>query len=194
MMFTGIVETTAPVLRRTESSLILGCPQNFTDIVIGSSICVSGVCLSVTECDRGQLIFAVVPETWKCTKLGSLSAGDTVNLERALKADGRFDGHIVQGHVETVGEVGSLIRSDDGSGMLTVHIPPELLPFIVAKGSIAFDGVSLTVALLKEDAVVVALIPHTLTGTTLGNLHAGDSVNIETDILARYAKKFSLIA
>jgi riboflavin synthase len=128
--------------------------------------------------------FDVVPETWAKTKLGALKVEDRVNLERALRADGRFDGHVVQGHIEGTAEVVSV--SPEGEGVrMTLHIPLELVPFVVPKGSIALDGVSLTVAQAKSSECSVALIPTTLRETTLGGLEAGDTINIETDIFLR---------
>ncbi|MCF7845080.1 MAG: riboflavin synthase [Kiritimatiellales bacterium] len=179
-MFTGIIETMAEVQQRTDSQLKVSRPQLFVDIAIGSSISVSGVCLSVIAFDEISMTFDVIPETFKCTKLGSLEERDKVNLERAMLATDRFEGHIVQGHTESVGVVkwGSV-------GVLLVEISDELLKYIVPKGSISLDGVSLTVASKEENKVTVALIPHTLANTTLGLLKDGDQVNIETDVMVR---------
>lgn len=339
-MFTGIIEATARVQESGNGMLLIDRPKIFTDIRIGSSIAVSGACLSVVEMNKKCIQFNVVPETLSKTAIGSYKKGNRVNLERAMKADGRLDGHIVQGHVEGVGEVvsssspqppppleeGELsleeeanewkpktlpgntkffartmrseptaaesllwdhIRRDQlgvrfrrqyvlegqildfycptrkialevdggipddrlqkksdlerdrylleehgirtirienesifadvdtvvarlqasiqnntqhtspsssgggarGGGFLTLRIPPLLLSSIIPKGSITIDGVSLTVASIEEDCITVALIPHTLENTTLGSLKKGDHVNIETDILARYAQK-----
>lgn len=182
-MFTGIIEATAHVLKISDSGLTLERPAVFDDIKIGGSIAVSGVCLSVTAFDKNSMSFDVVATTFQKTKLGSLKKGDTVNLERALRADARLEGHIVLGHCEGVGEglaVGAV------GALLTVTIPEELKKYVVLHGSITLDGVALTVAALKGTAVTVAIIPHTLTNTTLGSLKAGDSVNIETDILGKY--------
>jgi len=180
-VFTGIIEAMAPVKSKTDQQLVLERPLQFDDIKIGSSICVSGACLSVIQFDDSTLTFDVVPETWAKTKLGDLKEGDQVNLERALPADGRFEGHVVQGHVEQSAEVIEL--SDDN--VLTIRLSEGLLPFIIPKGSIAIDGVSLTVAKVDSDKCSVALIPHTREQTTLGKLKEGDHVNIETDILIR---------
>ncbi len=184
-MFTGIVETTAPILLKTDTSLALERPTFFKDLTIGSSIAVAGVCLSVVSFDEVSMHFNVVGETWARTNLGAKQKGDRVNVERALAAGGRFEGHIVQGHIEGTGEVIEL-RNDGQWTMLSVRIPADILPFVVFKGSIAIDGVSLTVASLAGDVCTIALIPHTLEVTTLGSLKAGDRVNIETDILAKY--------
>lgn len=184
-MFTGIVETTAPILRKTDTSLVLERPTSFKDLTAGCSISVSGVCLSAVKFDEVSMHFDVVGETWARTNLGTKKEGDRVNVERALAANGRFEGHIVQGHVEGTAEVVGL--TNDGQWtMLTVRLPADLLPSVVFKGSIAIDGVSLTVAALNGELCTIALIPHTLEVTTLGTLKAGDTVNIETDILAKY--------
>ena len=337
-MFTGIIEATARVQESGNGILVIERPKTFDDLRIGSSIAVAGVCLSVVKLNKNCIQFEVVPETLQKTTLGSYKEGDTVNLERAMKVDARLDGHIVQGHVEGVGEVRSVstssprppppsegrellgkqwgasrvlpsntkffaremrreptaaesllwdrIRRDrlgvrmrrqyvldgqildfycpalkfaievdggihsehlqkksdterdrylleehgittirisndrvfgdadvvvkdllayiqnitqqtspssEGGGVrgggLHMSIPRNLFPFIVPKGSIALDGVSLTVASIEEDCISVALIPHTLENTTLGRLQKGDRVNIETDVLVRYAVK-----
>ncbi len=226
-MFTGITETMAELKNRTDTGLTIERPSNFDDIQIGSSICVSGVCLSVVKFDDASISFGVHEETWKRTKLGSLNAGDKVNLERAMKADSRFEGHVVQGHVDGVGVVvggagaspagdrprGPVGRSpgegwsekfvaprgrssaEHGSAsdahappMLTIKYPQALSNLIVEKGSIAIDGVSLTICEVDDEKFSVALIPHTLEVTTLGNLKDGDKVNLEADILGKYAQ------
>lgn len=185
-MFTGIIETTAPVLENANNKLVLERPAIFDDIKVGSSICVSGVCLSIVAFNDQSMRFDVVDETLRKTKLGTLKTGDTVNLERSLKASDRFEGHIVQGHVEGVAMLKDL-HTESGSGtLMTIELPTDIAPFVIAKGSIAIDGVSLTVATIAETLCTVALIPHTLSITTLGHLKIGDPVNIETDILGRY--------
>ena len=188
-MFTGIIEATADVIEKREDGLILQRPSEFDDIKIGSSICVSGVCLSIVEFDQSSMSFDVVPETFRCSKLGSLEEGDRVNLERAMKADGRFEGHVVQGHVECTTLCVSLDISSEKISNPKFQIPNGLGQYIVSKGSITIDGVSLTVASVEEDTFSIALIPHTLENTTLGSLREGDAVNIETDILVRYSLK-----
>ncbi len=187
-MFTGIIEATAKVLKIGRNEIMLERPESFDDIKIGSSIAVAGVCLSVTSFDTQSMSFDVIGTTLRKTKLASLTIGDAVNLERAMKADGRFEGHIVTGHCEGVGKVGFRDRGRAGEGnmMLQIQIPVSLKKYIVLHGSIAIDGVALTVAELSDSGLSVALIPHTLEHTTLGSLKAGDSVNLETDILGRY--------
>jgi riboflavin synthase len=179
-MFTGIIEATAKILECGNGMLVIERPQEFNDIKEGSSIAVQGICLSVVQMNKKCIQFDVVAETVSKTTVASWKAGDRVNLERAMLASSRLDGHIVQGHIEGVGEV------QNAEALLVVQIPRAILPTIVPKGSIAIDGVSLTVASIEGDCVSVALIPHTLKHTTLGALQQGDRVNIETDVLARH--------
>ncbi len=185
-MFTGLVEATAVILQKTTSGLVIERPASFDDGKEGMSICVSGACLSITIFDQNSLSFDVVEETWARTKLGTLKAGDRVNLERSLRPSDRFDGHIVQGHVEGVATVRTVERGENQT-VVWLELPTKLARFVVAKGSLCIDGVSLTVAERKDQQYCsVALIPHTLTHTTLGTIKEGDTVNIETDSLGRY--------
>lgn len=179
-MFTGIIEATGEILKKTESLLIIERPDFFDDIKIGSSISVSGVCLSVISLSDTEMEFNVVPETWSITNLQDRREGGRVNLERAVRADQRLDGHIVQGHVEGTAEI---LKNENGE--LVIGLPKELIKFCVRKGSIAIEGVSLTIADIQGEEVFVALIPHTLENTTLTELQVGDSVNIERDITTR---------
>lgn len=188
-MFTGIVEATAPILSRSAHAIAVSRPKAFGDSSLGSSICVSGVCLTVKASDAQSLTFDTVPETLAKTTLGALNSGDRVNLERALSASGRFEGHIVQGHAEGTGEVTEIQSCEDGSRELVIRLPQGLARRAVSKGSIAVDGVSLTIAEVDGCDVRIALIPHTLESTTLGSLNFSDCVNIETDILGRYMEK-----
>lgn len=183
-MFTGIIESMAKVLDRRSGVLTLERPAMFDDVKIGSSIAVSGVCLTVTGLDERSLTFDVMPETVSKTTIGDHSISDFVNLERALPAHGRFEGHVVQGHVEATGEVAGKERQGEDV-RLTIRVPDDLKRAIVPKGSICLDGVSLTVAAVSPETVTVALIPMTLASTTLGSKRMGDRVNIETDILVR---------
>lgn len=184
-MFTGIVETVSAIYT-AGNRLVLRRPDFYDDLRLGSSICVCGVCLSIVGFDDGSMSFDVVVETLAKTTLGGLRAGDSVNLERSLRADGRFEGHIVQGHIEGTAEVELPWNSD--SGFLSLVLPVDIAESVVAKGSIAIDGVSLTVASKEGNRIAIALIPHTLENTTLGGLRSGDKVNIETDILGRYVR------
>jgi len=191
MVFTGLIEEVAEVLKRTDHGLLIARPAPFNDIRIGSSIAVSGACLTIASLTDQSMGFDVHEETWARTKLGTLKKGDLVNLERALKAGERFEGHIVQGHVDCVGAVSIFSRGSGASRetYLTVRFPPPLRDLIVEKGSIAVDGVSLTVAHVDDEAFTVALIPETLTKTTFGNLQVGEGVNLEADILGKYVQK-----
>ena len=181
-MFTGLIEATAKVLSYENGRLALERPKNFDDVKLGSSISVSGVCLSVIEFDPVSLQFDVVKTTDQKSRLGSLKKGEMVNLERAMRADGRFEGHVVLGHCEGVASI-----KDVKDNMLTVELPSDLQNLVVKHGCIAIDGVSLTIAELNEADVTVALVPHTMQHTTLDSLKKGDTVNIETDILSKYA-------
>lgn len=185
-MFTGIVEATAIVFRNEGSRLTIERPNMFDDIKRGSSISVSGVCLSITALDHEAMTFDVVDETLSTTKLGNLTTGNRVNLERSMRADARLEGHVVQGHVEGTARVTSN-EPTSNRATLTIEISNNVLAFVVQKGSIAIDGVSLTVASLEGNRCTVALIPHTIEHTTLGALKENDLVNIETDILGRYS-------
>lgn len=187
-MFTGIIEATARVLDQSGTSVVLERPTTFDDIKIGSSIAVSGVCLSVTQCSETSMTFDVMPITLEKTTLGSLQKNDHVNLERAMKMDGRFEGHIVQGHIDGTGIVTSLVRNNDDVRLI-IALPDELLSSVVLRGSITIDGVALTVAELQGHAVTVGLIPITRQMTTLGQLKEGERVNIETDIIMKYLLK-----
>jgi riboflavin synthase len=186
-MFTGIIESKGEVLERQEAGLVIARPSIVHDLAIGSSVSVSGACLTVTRIDDGSMSFDVVPETWSKTKLGDLAAGSMVNLERAMRADGRFEGHMVQGHVEDVGRVmsrESRVMSAEGF-VLTIELTEKTARYVIPKGSIAIDGVSLTVVSVAGNLCTIALIPHTLAETTLGLLKEGDRVNVETDMIVR---------
>lgn len=191
-MFTGIVETLGSVSSVTSSeegvTLTIEAPALGDDQPIGSSIAVNGVCLTVTGSGRGAFDVDCVPETLARTNLGALGPGSSVNLERAMAASGRFDGHVVQGHVDGTGRVVSVER--EGTGQ-RVRIEPErsLMRYVVEKGSITVDGVSLTVAALGATWFEVALIPHTIEVTTFVDLDGGTTVNLEVDILAKYVER-----
>jgi riboflavin synthase alpha subunit len=185
-MFTGIIETTGKVksVRKTAKGIRVEVDRPWP-VPAGASVAVNGVCLSALEGDR--LAFDLVPETLSRSTLGGLRPGVRVNLERAMEAGARLDGHIVQGHVDGKGVVESLARK---GGAVTLAIrAPGLMDQIVSKGSITVDGVSLTVVEAANGRFTVALIPTTLRVTTLGRLRKGDAVNIETDVLAKYARK-----
>ena len=180
-MFTGIVEATAQIKENSGDRLVIERPPSWGDLSIGASISVSGACLSIVELTDDYMIFDVVVETQEKTSLGSKKSG-WINLERAIRADQRLDGHMVQGHIDGTGKVKYKVEN----GKLLIDMPKELIKYCIQKGSIAIDGVSLTIADIQENAVAVALIPHTMEHTTLGDLQEGDIVNIETDIVGRY--------
>lgn len=192
-MFTGIIQQVGAVsdVETTKSGRRLVIEgSGMSSLPVGASISVDGVCLTAVEVDEDRVVVDVVPETLERTTLGQVESGDAVNLELAMPASGRFDGHIVQGHVDGVGSVAAIDRSD-GATVMTITPPERLLDQIVEKGSIAVDGVSLTVAGMSGPAFSVALIPHTLDVTTLGLRKPGDAVNLETDIIAKYVGKLT---
>lgn len=187
-MFTGIVEAVGNVLKVENHHLTISRPETFDDLKIGASINVSGVCLSISDMTDNEMTFDVVSTTRGKTTLGNVQKGQKVNLERAISAGSRFDGHIVQGHTEGTATVRS-VDSTQGDTMLTIEVPEDLLPYITEHGSIAIDGVSLTVAKKKGKILSIALVPLTLKNTTLGRLEADERVNIETDVYARTAAR-----
>ncbi|MCC6223412.1 MAG: riboflavin synthase [Thermoleophilia bacterium] len=191
-MFTGIVRELGTVEALDSASggarIRLAAPATAATAGVGDSVALNGVCLTVTEVEAGCLAFDAVPETLARTSLADLAAGDRVNVEPALRAGEQLGGHIVQGHVDGVGRVRELVVEGEGS-RLTVEASPQLLRYCVEKGSIAVEGVSLTVAALSADAFEVALVPHTLDATTLGRLRPGDTVNLEADVLAKYVER-----
>ncbi|TMK47207.1 MAG: riboflavin synthase [Actinobacteria bacterium] len=188
-MFTGIVEELGAVLGRSPDRITVSCRTVLGDTEVGSSIAVNGVCLTVVDRGPGHLGFDLSEETIRRTGLARLSPGDPVNLERPVTLATRLGGHLVQGHVDGVGEVVGVEADPTGGVWLTIRPPAELLRYLVEKGSVSVDGVSLTVAGLNGDAFSVALIPHTLAVTTLGTTRMGESVNLEVDVLAKYVER-----
>jgi len=182
-VFTGIVEELGSVAARNGSRLRIAARRVLEDSPIGASIAVNGCCLTVVQAGEGWWEADVSDETFRRTTLGSLLAGDAVNLERPMAADGRFGGHVVLGHVDLVGEVVSPAPD------LRVRIGGEHMRLLVEKGSISVDGVSLTVFGLDADSFRVAVIPHTASVTTLGVRKVGDRVNIELDVLAKHVDR-----
>ena len=183
-MFTGIVEMRGQLLARRGHQLLIRTAKPLTDPVYGESIAVNGCCLTLEECRGTELVFHVLSETLARTNLGALKNGASVNLERALKVTDRLGGHLVSGHIDAVGKV--LSRKIAKDVELTVSFPEELAKYIVWKGSIAIDGVSLTVARLEKNTLTVCLIPVTLDDTMLRERVPGDPVNIETDLIGKY--------
>ena len=188
-MFTGIVEERGVVLGLDGGRLAIACRVVTADSPIGASVAVNGTCLTVVERDGEHLAFDLSQETIARTSLRRLAAGHPVNLERPVSLAARLGGHIVQGHVDGVGEVVALDPGDDDGASLRVRVPSPLMRYVVQKGSIAIDGVSLTVATMRDDVVTIALIPHTLRATALGTASAGDPVNLEVDMIAKYVER-----
>ena len=193
-MFTGIVRERGRVVaaRRNGDGLELriAAPETADGTSVGDSIAVAGCCLTAVTVNDGELGFDAVPETLRRTTLAELTEGAEVNLEPALRAGEPLGGHYVQGHVDDVGRVRSIEPEGDGA-RITLDVPPELLRYCAEKGSLAVDGVSLTIAGLADDGVEIALVPHTLAATTLGALQPGDPVNLEVDVLAKYVERLS---
>lgn len=189
-MFTGIVEYRGEVLKSSEHAgfTVLSLDVGPLDgVKVGDSVLVSGVCLTAVAVEL-HIDVQMVEETLSRTNLGALEVGDFVNLERAMPASGRFDGHVVQGHIDGVGTLVAEVTEDD-SRRMTIRLPEGLDRYVVEKGSITVDGVSLTVASVAGDEIEIALIPHTLDMTTLGLRNIGDTVNLEVDVLAKYVER-----
>jgi riboflavin synthase len=188
-MFTGIIEERGTVLEVGAHRLVVGCRTVNTDSEVGASIAVNGVCLTVVARGVADLAFDLSEETVARSSLGRLAPGDPVNLERPVTLAARLGGHLVQGHVDGVGEITGIGRDPDGGATLTVRVPEGLLRYVVEKGSITVDGVSLTVAGIAGEAIYVALIPHTLRVTAFGSAAPGDPVNLEVDMMAKYVER-----
>lgn len=191
-MFTGIVEELGHV-RRIEvldghARLEVACDTVLDGAVVGDSIAVDGCCLTITSLPAEAFTADLMAETLRATALGDLAEGDAVNLERAMRADSRFGGHLVQGHVDAVGEV--VAREElPGTVFLSLRVPDHLVRYLVTKGSITVAGVSLTVVDIVEGVVRIGLIPHTLEVTSFGRLDVGDHVNLEADVVAKYVER-----
>lgn len=192
-MFTGIIEETGTVEavepREAGVRLRVRCRAVLEGSREGDSICVSGVCLTAVDLRPDSFSADVSPETLRRSSLGALGAGSKVNLERALAASGRLGGHIVQGHIDGTGEFLGMEPLGADNWRLRVRFPEETARYLVFKGSVAIDGVSLTVAEIEGDALSAAIVPHTWRNTTLGLLRPGDPVNIECDVLAKYVER-----
>jgi riboflavin synthase len=195
-MFTGLVEAVGTVeeVTRTEGGLRLRIAASFaSDLAAGDSVAVNGVCLTAIERGGGMMLAEVGPETLRVTALGDLRQGALVNLERPLRADGRFGGHFVLGHVDGVGQIESL-RAEGDFHWLRVGFPRDLAPLFISKGSVAVDGVSLTVASLGISDFDVQLVPFTMTHTRLRDGRAGDRVNLECDMVGKYVMRAAALA
>lgn len=191
-MFTGIIEETGVIraVQRGAKSAVLTVEAKkiLEDIHLGDSIATNGVCLTVTAVRGGCFTADVMNETLRRSSLGSLTPGSRVNLERAMAANGRFGGHIVSGHIDGTGTIVS-VRRDDIAVWYTIRTTPQLMRYIVEKGSIAIDGISLTVATVETDRFSVSVIPHTAQETTLGEKRPGATVNLENDVIGKYVEK-----
>ena len=191
-MFTGLVAELGTVQRLARQGnsyhLTVGAQKVLQNLKIGDSVAVNGACLTVVRMDDSGFTADVMPETVRLTNIGSLQPGSRVNLERTLRLCDGLDGHIVSGHVEGLGTI-SEQRPEGIAVVVTIATPPELLKYIIKKGSIAIDGISLTVTEVTDTSFSVSLIPHTAKETTLGFKKVGDSVNLETDILGKYVER-----
>ncbi len=191
-MFTGIVEQMGAVVsvETTDTGRrVVISGHGLGDLPVGASIAVNGVCLTALDPSGDTVALDVIPETLDRTNLGDLTGGDRVNLERPMPASGRFDGHIVQGHVDGIGRISAIDHAGDGAVVMSVDVEPDLTRYLVEKGSVTIDGVSLTVVSVTSDGFTVALIPHTLEVTTLGLRQPSDTVNLEMDVLAKYVER-----
>jgi riboflavin synthase len=191
-VFTGIIRERGRVaaVDRTGDAirLRLEAPETAAQVAIGDSVAVNGVCLTAVAVEDGALAFDAIPETLRRSSLGRLGPGDEVNVEPALRVGDPLGGHYVQGHVDGVGRVRSAAPAGDDV-VLSIDAPPELLRYLVEKGSVTVEGVALTVTAIDEEGFSVALVPHTLAQTTLASLAVGDAVNLEVDVLAKYVER-----
>jgi riboflavin synthase len=195
-MFTGLVEAVGELIERTPTGggfrLRIGSPLA-SELALGDSLAVNGVCLTVVQVEPHAVHAEIGPETVRVTTLGALGTGSRVNLERPLRADSRLGGHFVQGHVDAIGIIEALRQAADFH-WLTVSFPPHLAPLIVHKGSIAVDGISLTVANLGLDRFDVQIVPFTMDHTNLGAARDGDPVNLECDMVGKYVVRAAAVA
>lgn len=196
-MFTGIVSELGRIVAAEETAegrrIVVTAPASAPGMRLGDSVAVNGVCLTAVDVDGATVSFDVVSESLSRTNLGALESGDVVDLERPVPADGRFDGHVVQGHVDGVGSVESIVNEGDAR-RYRIAAPPELAPYMVEKGSIAVDGVSLTITAVSDPGSAspwfeVVLIPHTLDVTVLGTRRPRSRVNLEVDVIAKYVER-----
>jgi len=195
-MFTGIIEEVGKIVRIEQHGenrrITIEAATTPTDLKTGGSIAVSGVCLTALDIEPKSFRADLAPETWARTSFSRLHEGALVNLELPMKANGRFDGHIVQGHVDGVGGLIEFERiADSDNWWLHIEIPSEVEKYTVFKGSISIEGISLTVAKLEENRCTIAIIPHTIELTNLGSLKPGDPVNLEADVIAKYVEKMT---
>lgn len=188
-MFTGIIEETGKIHSITSEKIIIECGIILEDSKIGDSVAVNGVCLTISNLSDKSFTADISPETVHITSLGKLRVGDYVNLERAMLANGRFGGHIVSGHIDGLGKLLAIKPCGDFYE-LKIELNPLQEKYVVKKGSIAINGISLTIANIEKNIITLAIIPHTLKNTNLKFLEVGDIVNIEVDMIAKYIEKF----
>jgi riboflavin synthase len=193
-MFTGIIEEVGQVVRIAKSrgtrGLTVSCERLAKKLRKGDSIAVNGVCLTAVEITPASVGFDLAEETWRRTSFSRIKEGALVNLELPMRADGRFGGHIVQGHVDGTGKFLGLDQIEHADDYwLRIQIPPELTRYIISKGSLSIEGISLTVAKIEGTRVTSAIIPHTVAATNLKSLRPGDAVNLEVDMIAKYVEK-----
>jgi riboflavin synthase len=193
-MFTGIIQEVGKVIAITQQDakrrLTVSCSKLLPELKKGDSMAVSGVCLTAVDLSNQSFTADLAQETWERTSFSRIQEGALVNLELPMRASGRFDGHIVQGHVDATGRLVSLAPFKGGNDyLLTIHVPSELTRYIVDKGSLAIEGISLTVAAAEGVEVRVAIIPQTAEMTNLASLQSGDPVNLEVDVIAKYVEK-----
>ena len=192
-MFTGIVEEMGKIVRvekgAKSSRLTVSGDKIFSDLKLGDSVATNGVCLTVTSFSKGIFTADVMNETLKRSNLGELRQGSMVNLERAMIADGRFGGHIVSGHIDGTGVI-TKIEQDDIAVWYTIRADRKIMKYIIEKGSVAIDGISLTIAKVTDNDFSVSLIPHTAKETVLGYKKTGDTVNLENDVVGKYIEHF----
>ncbi|MCS1350858.1 riboflavin synthase [Mechercharimyces sp. CAU 1602] len=191
-MFTGLIEEVGTVQHLVQQGqtmkLTIACKEVLDGVALGDSIAINGVCLTVVHFDHRSFTADVMPETMKHTQLHSLQRGSFVNLERAMAAGGRFGGHFVQGHVDGVGTI--LERKPvENAVLFRLQVPRELTSYMIERGSIALNGISLTLFEVREDQIVVSIIPHTLAQTQLQTARVGDPINVECDMMGKYVRK-----
>jgi riboflavin synthase len=192
-MFTGIIEELGRVVafepKHTGAQVTITCSAILQDAHVGASIAVNGACVTAIELSTDSFSADLAPETLKRTNLGHLKPESRVNLERPLRANSRLDGHFVLGHVDSTAEVASIEALGHGNWWLRIRMPPELMRYVVYKGSLALDGISLTVAEVEDNVVGFTIIPHTFDHTTLQTYRGGSRINVEVDILAKHIEK-----
>ena len=188
-MFTGIIEELGKVRHITNNQITIECCAVLEDVKLGDSIAVNGACLTVVNFSKDSFVADVSPETLRVTSLENLKSGTLVNLERALKVGERLGGHIITGHIDGIGKCLKIEKTSDFYNVF-VELNPEQAKYTIKKGSIAIDGISLTIANMKSSTVEIAVIPHTFENTNFKTMQIGQNVNIETDILSKYVEKF----